>query len=179
MASVGPPSLQRYVKLLPVPVGIINASGCCDACGSSDACGAWTFHGSVPTGGSCLLANTSSVPGLVQHATCGSKQAFPTSPPTPPPHPTPPPPPIPPAPPGLQVPSLTLEQEMIMTDATGFLRDPSSPIQDADGVWHAWVVWVDPVYGGDLLHSPHSPTRTPTPTLSFHSDPSCSTIVWV
>eukprot|EP00037_Helgoeca_nana_P010168 m.89422 g.89422 ORF g.89422 m.89422 type:complete len:117 (+) comp20059_c0_seq2:117-467(+) len=78
-----------------------------------------------------------------------------------------------------EVPSLTLEQEMIMTDATGFLRDPSSPIQDADGVWHAWVVWVDPVYGGDLLHSPHSPTRTPTPTLSFHSDPSCSTIVWV
>lgn len=118
-------------------------------------------------------------PGLVQHATCGSKQAFPTSPPTPPPHPTPPPPPIPPAPPGLQVPSLTLEQEMIMTDTTGFLRDPSSPIQDADGVWHAWVVWVDPVYGGDLLHSPHSPTRTPTPTLSFHSDQSCSTIVWV
>jgi len=35
----------------------------------------------------------------------------------------------------------------IMADPTGYLRDPSSPICDASGVWHAWVVWVNPTYG--------------------------------
>jgi hypothetical protein len=58
-------------------------------------------------------------------------------------------PPLPAAPPGLQVPSLSLERPLIMHDPDGFLRDPSSPIQDPDGVWHAWVVFVPPKYGAE------------------------------
>lgn len=45
------------------------------------------------------------------------------------------------------VPSLRLERDGVMQDGAGFLRDPSSPIQDAAGVWHAWVVWVPPAFG--------------------------------
>eukprot|EP01051_Picozoa_sp_SAG22_P031504 SAG22_NODE_12797_length_429_cov_0.700000_2_plen_102_part_01 len=37
-----------------------------------------------------------------------------------------------------------------MKDPTGFIRDPSSPIQDPEtGRWHAWVVWVPPAFGSE------------------------------
>ena len=60
----------------------------------------------------------------------------------------PPLPPLHPAPPAdLQVATLARRRALIMRDSTGFLRDPSSPIQAPDGTWHAWAVWVPPVYG--------------------------------
>jgi hypothetical protein len=137
---------EAKVKLLPPPQPSVHtADGCCSACAAMQACGAWTFHADKSKGnmtGSCLLANASSTPGIISGATCGSKQPFP--PPAPPPAPPPPLPPLPPAPRGLMVPSLTLERAFVMSDPTGFLRDPSSPIQGPDGVWHAWVVWVAP-----------------------------------
>jgi hypothetical protein len=142
---------EAKVKILGRPPA--NSSDkCCAACTAMATCGAWTFHSH---GGGCLVANRASSPGQIEGATCGSKAPLP--PPLPPAPPPPPLPPLPKPPAGLQVASLQLEYQLIMSDKTGFLRDPSSPIQAPDGVWHAWAVWVDPKYGqegwsGKLKH---------------------------
>ena len=52
-----------------------------------------------------------------------------------PPSPPPPLPPLPPTPPGVMEPRLSYVRDLF-TDPAGFLRDPSSPIQDpATTVW--------------------------------------------
>lgn len=136
-----------------------SSDDCCAACAAMAACGAWTFHASSRGGsGSCLVANHASSPGQIHGATCGTKGILPPPlPPAPPGPPHPPLPPLPKPPAGLQVVSLHLQQHLIMSDDTGFLRDPSSPIQAPGGVWHAWAVWVDPKFGqegwsGKLKH---------------------------
>jgi len=58
-------------------------------------------------------------------------------------------------------PRLTYVRDLF-TDPAGFLRDPSSPIQDpATGRWHVWVVFVPPAYGTEgwsgLINHFHSP----------------------
>ena len=134
------------VKIIGRPAA--NSSDeCCAACAAMPTCGAWTFHADS-RGGSCLVADRASAPGQIHGATCGSKGPLPPplNPPAPPHPPHAPLPPLPKPPPGLQVASLQLEFQLIMSDSTGFLRDPSSPIQAPDGVWHAWAVWVDPKY---------------------------------
>jgi hypothetical protein len=167
---------EKYVKLLGYRPA--NSSGqCCQCCAALPACGAWTFHGRGTAEGakSCLLADRASVPGRIVGATCGSVLPFPSVPPPPPALP-----PLPPPPAGLQAASLTLRRTLIMSDPTGFLRDPSSPIQAPDGVWHAWAVWVPPRFGTEgwsgFIHHFSSPTLDANWTnhglaLNHSSDP--------
>eukprot|EP00039_Didymoeca_costata_P012715 m.184726 g.184726 ORF g.184726 m.184726 type:complete len:387 (-) comp15562_c0_seq2:187-1347(-) len=129
-----------------------NLSDCCAQCSNITKCGAFTFRGTETAAGHCLLAEGSSAPGKESNVYCGSARPLPPpSPPSPPPPPSPPLPPLPPTPPGIAIPHTTQWSDSnhpIMHDDTGFLRDPSAPIQDpVDGKWHAWVVWVDPKYG--------------------------------
>jgi len=114
-----------------------SAGACCRACLQRTGCRAWTFH----VGSSCLLAGKASFPGVEAKATCGSIDPLPTTMPIPT---SPPLPPLPPIPERLMVPRLTLARKLLFTDPAGFLRDPSSPIQDNVGVWHVWVVFVPP-----------------------------------
>lgn len=139
---------EAIVHLLP-PINrtATNLSDCCAQCiGHSPKCNAFTFHGSESTSGHCLLAEAASTPGVVHGAFCASTHPFP---PTRPPSPRPTPQPLPQPPKDLAIPQLKqLSSPLtpIMHDKTGFIRDPSSPIQDpVTGRWHAWVVWVSGV----------------------------------